>query len=525
MHDIQVLIRTVLADMWRYRWHGLITSLIVAIAGTAFVYRMRDQYLASARIYVDTQSVLKPLMSGMAVQMDVTQQVAMLGRTLISRPNVEKLLRMSDFDLGITTDKERQAAVERLMGGLRISSTGRDNLYNLSFRDADPDRAKRAIQSLVSIFVESGMNATRKDADSAKNFINDQIKVYQAKLEEAEAKLKEFRLRNLDIQFGEGRDTASRLSALTAELERAQLELREAERSKDAAKSALAAETSSSGSLSTQSILQESALSVSTPEIDARLDAQRRNLDALLQRYTDEHPDVISTRRVITELESERRRQQAELRRAAMRTVVSPTSVANESLAAQELRRMIATSEVQAAALRARVGEYSSRVAQARNALKTAPKLEAEASQLNRDYAIHKKNYEDLVSRRETAAISGQLEEVSGVADFRLIDPPYVNPKPVWPNRTSFMLAAFAAALASGLAVAFLATRLRPVFHNVAELRNKLALPVLGMVSSVVTEADKAARRMEVARFTGAMIGVALLYVVTLFYVRKITGR
>lgn len=524
MHDIQIMVRTVLADMWRYRWHGLITALIVAIAGSAFIYRMRDQYLASARIYVDTQSVLKPLMSGLAVQPDVTQQVAMLGRTLISRPNVEKLLRMSDFDLGITTESARLAAVERLMRELRISSTGRDNLYNLSFRDGDPERAKRAIQSLVSIFVESGMSASRKDADSAKSFINDQIKVYQAKLEEAEAKLKDFRLRNLDIQFGEGRDTASRLGALMGELEKASLELREAERSRDAAKAALAAETTSTASLSTQSILQESALSVSTPEIDARLDFQRRNLDALLQRFTDEHPDVISTRRVIVELEGERKRQQAELRRAAMRTA-STTNAGTESLAAQELRRMLATSEVQAAALRARVGEYSSRVAQARAALKTAPKLEAEASQLNRDYAIHKKNYEDLVARRETAAISGQLEEVSGVADFRLIDPPFVDPKPVWPNRTSFMLAAFAAALAAGLAASFLATRLRPVFHNIGELRSKFAMPVLGMVSTIVTDADKAARRMEVARFTGAFVGMVLLYAAAVLFIRYMTGR
>ncbi len=524
MRDIQDIIRTVLVDMWRYRWHGLLMAMLVAVVGAGVVYKMRDQYRASARIFVDTQSVLKPLMTGLAVQPDVTQQVAMLGRTLISRPNVEKLLRMSDLDLGITTDAGRQAAIEGLMRGLKISSAGRDNLYNLSFTDYEPERAKRAVQSLVSIFVDSGMQASRKDNDSAKAFIDDQIKTYQSKLEAAESKLKDFRLRNLDIQIGDGRDTASRLTTLNGELEKASLELREAERSRDAARAALAAETTGAASLSTQSVLQESALAVSTPELDARLDAQRRNLDALLQRFTDEHPEVLSARRLIVDLEGERKRQLAELRRTAMRT--APTSVgAPESLAAQELRRMLATSEVQAAALRARVGEYSSRVALARASLKTAPKLEAEASQLNRDYAIHKKNYEDLVSRRETAAITGQLEEVAGVADFRLIDPPYVDPTPVWPNRNALMLSVLGGALASGLAIAFLATRLRPVFHNIGELRTKLALPVIGVVSAVLTDADRMAQRKEVMRFTGACVGLALLYGVSVMAIRHFVNR
>src|SRR5690606_20444825 len=87
-----------LRGMWRFRWWGLALAWIIGIVGTAVVATMPDKYESTARIYVDTQSLLRPLMSGLAVQPNVDQQVAVLSRTLISRPNIEKLITMADLD-------------------------------------------------------------------------------------------------------------------------------------------------------------------------------------------------------------------------------------------------------------------------------------------------------------------------------------------------------------------------------------------------------------------------------------------
>src|SRR3990167_10028631 len=133
-------------------------------------------------------------MSGLAVQPNVEQQVVMLSPTLISRPNVEKLIRMADMDLKIQSKDARDALIDRLMKTLEIKNVGRDNLYVLSYRDASPDKAKRVVQSLVSIFVESSLGDSRKDSNTARKFIDEQIKTYLAKLEEAESRLKEFKV-------------------------------------------------------------------------------------------------------------------------------------------------------------------------------------------------------------------------------------------------------------------------------------------------------------------------------------------
>jgi polysaccharide chain length determinant protein (PEP-CTERM system associated) len=513
MQELVNQLVAVLRGMWKYRWLAVAAAWVVAAVGVVVVWRIPDQYLASARIYVDTQSILKPLMSGIAVQPNVDQQVTMLSRTLISRPNVEKLVRMADLDLASDSGNDQAERIDALMRTLSIQSTGRDNLYTLSYRHEDAEKSKRVVQSLVSIFIESSLGATRKDADAAKVFLNDQIKTYQTKLEEAEARLKAFRLRNIELQTADGRDWSSRVAELSAQLDKARVELREAEDSRAAARAAMDAEKTQANSTSVNSLLQESAISVSTPEIDARLDAQRRALDALLQRFTDVHPDVTSARRIIADLEQQKKREMQELRKAAAAaatTAPSPVFTSN-SLAVQELGRVLATSEVQVAALRGRVAEYSARYNQARNMMKVAPQIEAEEAQLNRDYAIHKKNYEDLVSRRESAAMSGSLEVVSGMADFRLIDPPRVSPTPVFPNRLMLLPLVLAAAVGAGLFVAFATSQLRPVFHRAADLRQKVRLPLLGVVSLMVTDAQRRRERVDLVQFctaSGSLVGV-----------------
>ncbi len=514
LRDAVALVLDALGGMWKYRWPGLVVAWITAIVTVTIALRVPPQYEASARIYVDTQSILKPLMMGLAIQPNIDQQVAMLSRTLISRPNIEKLVRMADLDLKSESKAQQEAQIEGLMKVLEIKSTNRDNLYTLSYRDSDSDRAKRVVQSLVSIFVDSRLNASRSDADAAKVFINEQIKAYEAKLQAAETRLKEFRLRNLDLQTVDGGDSATRIAELAAQLDQAKLDLREAETARDSARQQLNAEKSASTSTSTQSLLQESAISVSTPEIDARIEAQKKNLDGLLQRYTDQHPDVISTRTLIKELEDQKRKEVAELRKAAMAAPVATTS--GNSLAYQELARMLAASEVQVASLRARVSEYTARYNQARSTLRTAPQIEAEAAQLNRDYAINKKNYEDLVARRQSAAMSGDLDSASGVADFRLIDPPRVSPNPVSPNRLLLLPAAFLAALGAGLLTAFVASQLRPVYDRASDLRAKIDLPVLGIVSLVLSEHDKRRERFDRVRFVAASSMLFVAFIVVL---------
>lgn len=535
MEQIISQIVTIAKGMWRYRWPGLAVAWLVAIVGVVIVFRVPDKYEASARIYVDTQSILKPLMSGLAIQPNVEQQVSMLTRTLISRPNMEKLVRMADLDLGKQTKAEQDELVTSLMGTVRIQSTGRDNLYTLAYRDSVPAKAQKVVQSLVSMFVESSLGSSRKDTQAAKAFLDEQIKAYEAKLEEAETRLKDFRVRNIEMNNAEGKDSAARIGELGQQLKEARLALKEAEQGREAGKQqlqAMAAQMAAGGSAAADSAF---AAGPNTVEIDERIAALNKNLDALLQRYTEQHPDVVATKRLVKDLQEQKRKEIEEQRAAAAAAAASAASMGGPSamtgplgsMAQQEMSRMMATYDLQVASLRARVAEYEQRYKNALEMLKSAPQIEAEAAKLNRDYSIHRKNYEDLVARREAAQMSGELDVASGVVDFRLIDPPRVTPEPVAPNRMMLLAMAFAISLGAGLFTAFAASQLRPVFHSAADLRAKVAVPLLGTVSMVTAALDIRRERMNLLRFvvgSGGLVGtfIAIFIAMTIIAARKV---
>lgn len=505
MEDVLRQAQHVLRGMWLHRWFGVAVAWVVGIAAAVAIFATPDQYLASARIYVDTDSVLKPLLSGLIVQANTEQQVAILSRTLISRPNVEKLIRMADLDLNLKSSSGKEALIESVTKTLKIKGVGRDNLYTLEYRDPDPEKARRVVQSLTTIFVESSLGSKSGDTDSARKFINEQVSIYQKKLEEAENRLKKFKLQNIELRLDDSQGAGTRILDLSTQLSQARLELREAEYSRDAIKRQMEGEVP---------VLLPDApgleSTVSIPEIDGRIDAQKRNLDALLQRFTEQHPDVVGTRRIIKDLEDQKRKEIAALKKAAAANPAVTSSNANPVY--QQMKVSLTDAEARIASLRVRVAEYESRYRRGVEMIKVTPQIEAEFAQLNRDYDVHKKNYDSLIQRRESAAISEGMAAVSGVADFRLIDPPRASQKPVAPDRLVLLPLALLAALGLGLAGSFLTSQLRPAFFDSSTLMEVSGLPLLGVVSLHATTATRTLERKKRFRFWVALGSLVCCY-------------
>ena len=241
-------------------------------------------------------------------------------------------------------------------------------------------------------------------------------------------------------------------------------------------------------------------VTITVPEIDARINEQRRQLDELLRKYTDQHPDVVGTRRLIAQLEEDRQRE-IEIRTKALDREPAGNPMSGDPVA-QQLKVALNEAESNITTVRARLGEYEARYNQLKASAESLPKIDMELTQLNRDYDMQKRQYESLVARRETASLSGKLED-AGIAEFRIVDPPRVTPNPVAPNRPLLLGTVVAISLLAGLAMSWLVSQTRPTFHDGRSLREIAERPLLGMISMLPTKSlrgDAASRRTALRR-------------------------
>lgn len=506
--------RELLRALWRSRWLAVGVAWACSVVLGLGVFTMKDKYEASARIYIDTQSVLKPLMAGLAFQPDIEQQLRMLARTLISRPNIEVLRGSSEIgwdNKNQDDPKKREAEIEGLMKAIKMAPGGSGNIYAISYRDTDAQRAERLVAQLVKMFVSSGSDNKRKDSQEARNFINEEIREHEAKLVVAENRLKEFKLKNFGVTGVSAQDYFSRMSALTEEVNKLRLEYSAAEQAREALKRELAAEAPQLPAQALPSTPGTPVPTVLVSEFEPRLEAARKQLDELLRRYTDEHPDVVSTRRIIAQLEVQKRADLEAQRKALAAALAAEGPKGPTALAAaatnpvfQKLRISLAEAEANVASLRVRLGTQQARLNEIRALASRTPQIEAELSQLNRDYDIIRKNYDALVSRRESASLGLKIDESSPLAEFRIIDPPRAAPAPVFPNRLSMAMLAALLAVGAGIGAALLRAKLRPVVSTPKALRELSGRPVLGSVSLLMNREARIQQRTGAFALAGA---------------------
>ena len=278
----------VLVDaLWRHRRPALAAAWVTGLVGAVAIWFIPERQEVSTKLYVDTQSVLRPLMTGLAFQPDQEQQVRMLAKTLISRPNIERIV--SDPALGFKLDKpaETDQLIEDLTKRIQMRPLGAGNIYSLSLRDEDGSRALAMIQRLLQMFVREGTDSKRRDSKDASKFIESQIKVYEEKLTESEDRLKDFKLRNFGLSGTSQQDHFARISALSEGVSKLRIDLSAAANARDALSRELAKEDPQ---LPREAMSPGGQPLVPPSEMSVRLDHQRRQLDELRRRFTDEHP-------------------------------------------------------------------------------------------------------------------------------------------------------------------------------------------------------------------------------------------
>jgi polysaccharide chain length determinant protein (PEP-CTERM system associated) len=215
----------------RHKWWSVLFIWILSVGGWIFVSQMPDVYTATTRVHVDTRSILRPLLAGMTIQPDVSSQIRLMTRLIFTRPNIEKIARMTDLDLEAKDEKSMEKLVIEMQGSLVISG-GDNNLFGLAYTDPDPKVAKKVVQAVLTLFVEQSLGETREDSDSAQKFLEQQIKEHELRLITSEQSREEYKRQNYALMTSDN-DLYGQLNKLAAQKEEAKVLVQEAEQRRD----------------------------------------------------------------------------------------------------------------------------------------------------------------------------------------------------------------------------------------------------------------------------------------------------
>ncbi len=504
-----------LKGIWNKRWSVMFVSWLICFIGWGVIYVLPDQYESKATIYVDTESLLKPLLEGLTVQQNTGQQINLMVKTLLTRPNIEKIIRLSDLDLSINDDNELDALVSDLQEDIQFKKKGRGqrspNVYDLLYINHNPEVAQIVLQSVITVFIENSIGDTKEDSSAARRFLKSQIKEYEKRLVKSENRLKDFKQKNYGmlpaggqnyqgnmgdsdmnfVAYAPGKDYYGRLEGAKNSLETAKLELKEAEKRQASRRQELAELTRDIKS---------------STSFDERIVQMNKNLDDLLLNYTEQHPDVLSMKRLIEGMVKSQEKERQEMAGSGV------SNVLKENMLYQELTIAYGEAKADVGSLKVRVKEYEMRYLQLQKMVKTVPEIEAQLSALNRDYDITKKKYEEFLARRESASISESVDQTTESVQFKVLEAPRVENIPVGPKRVLLSSGVLLAGILGGLGFGFMLSQIKPVVASGRQLSELTGLPILGSVSANDSPAQKKRRAALVVTYLSLFIVLLVCY-------------
>ncbi len=497
--------------VWLKKFYIIIAIWVICPIGWYFVWKMPDQFESKAQVYVDTQSLLRPLLRGLTVQADSDSQIRLIVRTLMTRPNLEKIARMADLDIQSTNPAEYEKNLGVLKDNLRIGSSPRENIFHLSYTSKAPDKAKDVVQAALDVFIENTLGETRGEADTAEQFLDRQIKEYETRLLEDERKLTEFKQANSALLGTNVGDFYGVLQGHKARLDEARLQLREVESRLASTKAQLKGEEPSFG------LVQQRQQAFIATEYDGRIEQLRSQIDELSLKYTDRHPNIIELNRRLEELET-LRDEEIKSRQEDGDAYDTGSDILDANPVYQQLKLTVSQLENEKASLQVRVSEYEHKANEIEEKIHLIPEIESQVISLNRGYEITKGKYNELLTRREQARLSQNADLTADDIQFKVVEPPRIPLEAAGPNRLLFMTVVVIFSFAVGLGCSLLISIIQPVAMSGSQLTTLTGYPVFGSVSLSDGAGTISKERSQTLIFFGAIAALIAIYAVLIIF-------
>lgn len=483
-------------------------SCVVAFLGWVVVYALPNQYTSKAVVQIDTRSIMKPLLKGLAVEFDTVDGLDTMTRVLLSRENLENVVRQTDMGLELDNTDAMDEFVNKLAGSIVLREVDNNrkknndnNVYELSYQGESPELVYQVISKLLNTLIERTLDSVRTDTAGAQLFLEQQITELETRLTTSEQKLAEFKRTNVGLMPDETGGYYQRLQREQSDLEGIRSELRLAEGRLSEIRKQLAGEAPLLG-----------VNGYGSPRV-LKLRKYREQLEKLLSQYTEEHPDVKALRATIADTVANVNVEDD--------TLVTSGEAAEFNPVYQELKGEMNKTTVNIETLKIKLMEKEKSVEELKQSIDIIPEIEAKLAKLDRDYEITRERYLKLVERRESAQLAQDVGQSGSNINFRIMEPPRVPLEASGPDRILLLSTVLLAAMSAGLGWAFLMYLMQPTFISTSQLKDKIGIPVLGSVGLYLSVEHKRERKLQLTSFLSVFSLLVCSYGAVMVYSRS----
>ncbi|KPK09717.1 MAG: hypothetical protein AMJ68_11400 [Acidithiobacillales bacterium SG8_45] len=497
-------IRTAISDAILYRNAVVAIFAVVSLSMLGIGLMWSKVYSSDVTIKIDQKNIIQPLMEGTAVATSVAD-IARNARELIySRKVMTEILSYAGWMDSSPTAVEQEKIVEKLKNRTTITGTGK-NLVKITYKDEDPERAKKTAQKLADLFVAESRLQKNEESKNAFEFIDRQVAEYHKKLVAAERLLKEFRTKHIDALPGSDNEIAARINGLKNQIAENRLALKEAEIKQASLERQLTTEAEVSISVSRET------------QFSTRIAELQTELDTLRLSYKDDYPDIVSIEHQIEDLrrsivaERERREKAKKAKPKNSSAFISDNVAINPLF--QELRKDLSATRTTVATLRARIKELQRRLDDELQRGRSIHVSDAELAELTRGYEVNRDLYQDLLKRREKARVSRNLDRDEQGLTLSIYEPAALPLEPSGLRFIHFMIGGMFLGVGIPFGLLFAIQFIDPRVRSKEVLTEKLGLPVIGVIPVLQTPTDHVEMEANMKVLAGVGVGVIIAYI------------
>jgi len=505
----------ILSLIARRRWLILVPFALGVAAAPLLDRYAPERYRSDALILVIPQRVPDSYVKA-TVSQSVEERLPSITDQILSRSRLERIIQELDLYKAERSREVMENVVQMMRDDVITSAVGKAvNSFRVSYVSHNAETARKVTERLASLYIEQNLRDRENQADSTSQFLATQLEEAKRRLIEQEKKLEDYRK-------GHAGQLPTQLQGNLQAIQNANLQLQSLNESTNRAQERrLLIERQIAD---TQAVpLPPAPLPLATPEAPApastaqQLDLARARLASFLQRYTPDHPEVVSLERTIADLVV---RLESETPTSVTQAVPEKPITAAEAAQRKrilDLQAELAVIDHQLTANRAEEANLKQTIVAYQARVDILPTRESELVELTRDYSTLQTAYVNLLTKREDSVIAANLERRQIGEQFKLLDVASLPERPYnRVQRLGVMASGAAAGFVLGLLVVWGLEYRDPSFRREEEVLKVLSLPVLALIPVMSSDREhRAARRrrwaLDVAGTTALLAAGAVL--------------